>query len=205
LNAIFEGVRDVSLQLRAISASTTQQSMGLKEVMHSVGSLDSITSQNASLVEESTSASNALVSRANHLRESVSSVRLRQGSADEALSMVRKAVAHIESVGRTQAEADFHKKDGGYIDRDLYIFSMNRVGNFSAYGIKPDMVGQHCSKIPGLDDTFCRNLWDMADAGGGWVRYEVTNPLTQVISPKESYVMDVGDGYLVGCGIYRKL
>jgi methyl-accepting chemotaxis protein len=204
LDAIFEGVRDVSLQLRAISASTTQQSMGLKEVMHSVGSLDSITSQNASLVEESTSASNALVSRANHLRESVSTVKLRQGSADEALTMVHKAIAHIEAVGRTQAEADFHKKDGGFIDRDLYIFSMNREGIFSANGAKPDLVGQHCSKIPGLDDHFSKRVWEKADAGGGWVLYEVTNPLTHVISPKESYVSDVGDGYLVGCGIYRR-
>jgi methyl-accepting chemotaxis protein len=203
LTDIFEGVRDVSAQLRAISTSTMQQSIGLKGVMQSVGNLDHITSQNAALVEESTTASSALVTRARMLRESVASMRLRQGSADEALSLVKRAVAHIEQAGRMQAESDFHNPARGFIDRDLYIFSLNRQGIFSVFGARSEIVGQHFSTLPGLDEKFLADVWAASDAGGGWVRYQINNPLTGTVSDKESYVEYSGDGYLVGCGVYR--
>jgi signal transduction histidine kinase len=43
----------------------------------------------------------------------------------------------------------------------------------------------------------------VADAGGGWVQYEVINPLSDEIMQKESYVQVAPDGTLLGCGIYR--
>ncbi len=130
-------------------------------------------------------------------------MRLRQGSADEAMAMVAKALAHLQQVGRQQAMQDFHQADGAFIDRDLYIFSMDRNGIYSAFGVKPEMVGQSYTVVPGLTEGFLDKLWAVADGGGGWVQYEVVNPLSLEIMAKESYVQVAPDGTLLGCGIYR--
>jgi hypothetical protein len=203
LGTIVEGVREVSLQLRSISASSTHQSEGLQAVTQNVGNLDDITRENAALVEESSTASHALVDRAGKLRAAVGSMRLRQGSADEALALVQRALAWIEERGRPAAFADFNLPEGGFIDRDLYIFSLDRNGVFGAFGADPAFVGRSYSAVAGLDAIFLEKVWAAADAGGGWVSYEVVHPLTGVVAAKESYVKTASDGTLVGCGIYR--
>jgi methyl-accepting chemotaxis protein len=203
LGTIVEGVREVSLQLRSISASSTQQSEGLREVTQNVGNLDEITRENAALVEESSTASHALVERAGKLRAAVGSMRLRQGSADEAVAMVQRALAHLEQCGRQPAFADFNRRDGGFIDRDLYIFSIDRNGILGAFGADPALVGHSHTALPGLDGVFLDKVWAAADAGGGWVQYEVAHPLTRELMTKESYIRKAGDGTLLGCGIYR--
>lgn len=203
LGSLFDGVRDVSVQLRDISSSSARQSADLQGVTQSVGNLDEITRENAALVEESSQASHELVGRATSLREAVASMQLRQGSADEALALVEQALAHIGNVGRAQALRDFHDANGPFLDRDLYLFSIDRHGIFAVFGARPEVVGQGVTAVPGLDDSFTTKLWAAADSGGGWVQYEVMNPLTGEISAKESYVRDAGEGYVIGCGIYR--
>jgi methyl-accepting chemotaxis protein len=203
LEAVVAGVREVSQSLRSISESSAQQSSGLQDVTQTVGNLDEITRENAALVEQSSTASYALVDRADKLREAVASMRLRQGSADEALEMVRRAQAHVHSVGREQAFVDFHEAGGAFIDRDLYVFCFDRDGVYAACGAKPANVGQHYSVTPGLNARFMESVWNAADTGGGWVRYEVINPLTLAIMPKESYVLPLDEHTAIGCGIYR--
>jgi methyl-accepting chemotaxis protein len=203
LEAVVAGVREVSQSLRSISESSAQQSSGLQEVTQTVGNLDEITRENAALVEQSSTASYALVDRADKLREAVASMRLRQGSADEALDMVRRAQAHVQAVGRNQAFMDFHEAGGAFIDRDLYVFCFDRNGVYEACGTEPANVGQHYSVTPGLDARFMENVWVAAQTGGGWVRCEAINPLTLGIMPKESYVLPLDTHTAIGCGIYH--
>jgi methyl-accepting chemotaxis protein len=205
LDTIVNGVREVSGQLRSISTASTQQSAGLGEVTENVGNLDKITRENAALVEMSASASNTLVDRAQKLREAVVSMRLRQASADEAHSLVEAAVAHIASVGRDRAFADFHAEGGTFIDRDLYIFVMDRNGTISVFGSKPLLVGQPSSAIPGLEAvSFLEKAWAAADGGGGWIQYDVVSPGTRQVTPKESFIMPLGESEFIGCGAYRR-
>lgn len=204
LDALVSGVRHVSASLKEISDTSAQQSESLQNVTQTVGNLDEITRENAALVEESSTASHALVGRAGLLREAVATMRLRQGSADEAMLMVQQARAHIEEVGREQAFAAFHDPAARFIDRDLYIFAFDREGMYTACGSKPANVGKDYSVTPGLDKEFLTRIWAAADAGGGWVRYEVINPLTNAVMPKESYVTALDDRTLIGCGVYRE-
>lgn len=205
LDTIVSGVREVSGRLRSISTASTQQSAGLVEVTESVGNLDKITRENAALVELSTSASSTLVDRAGALREAVVSMRLRQASADEAHDLVVRAVAHIGQVGREQAFADFHGAGGGFVDRDLYIFTFDRNGTIGVFGSRPALVGQPATAIPGLDaTTFLESAWAAADAGGGWIQYEVVSPGTREVTPKESYILPLGNSEFIGCGAYRR-
>jgi hypothetical protein len=205
LDTIVSGVQEVSGRLRAISTASTQQSAGLGEVTESVGSLDKITRENAALVEMSATASNTLVGRAQALRDAVVSMRLRQASADEAHALAELALAHIEAKGRDQAFADFHDPEGGFIDRDLYIFIFDRNGIICVFGAKPVLVGEPAGTIQGLEPTtFLERAWAAADAGGGWIQYEVVNPSTREVTPKESFILPLGKGEFIGCGAYRR-
>jgi methyl-accepting chemotaxis protein len=203
LTGIVGGVQEVSVQLRAISSSSTTQSEGLAAITQTVGNLDEITRENAVLVQESSSASQALVARADKLHEAVGTMRLRQGSADEAMALLERAKAHVAEMGRAQALLDFHAADGGYIDRDLYVFSIDRSGVFDAMGANHALVGQSVLAVPGLDNDFVEDAWAAADQGGGWVAYQVVHPLTGVVMNKESCITTTEDGTLLGCGVYR--
>mgnify|MGYP000090081427 CR=1 FL=1 len=175
------------------------------EVTENVGNLDKITRENAALVEMSASASSTLVDRAQKLREAVVSMRLRQASADEAHDLLLQAVAHIDSQGRDRAFADFHTAGGAFIDRDLYIFVMDRNGIITVFGANPALVGQPASSIPGLEaGSFLDKAWEAADGGGGWIQYDVVSPGTQQVTPKESYILLLGQSEFIGCGAYRR-
>ncbi len=205
LDTIVNGVREVSGKLRSISTASTEQSAGLGEVTQNIGNLDTITRENAALVEMSASASTTLVERADKLRAAVVSMRLRQASADEAHDLVQSAVAHIAEVGREAAFADFHAEGSRFIDRDLYIFVMDRNGTISVFGSKPVLVGQPSSAIPGLEAvSFLEKAWAAADAGGGWIQYDVVSPGTKQVTPKESFILPLGQNEFIGCGAYRR-
>ncbi|MFZ2987835.1 methyl-accepting chemotaxis protein [Ideonella sp.] len=205
LSALVEGVHEVSDRIRSISEASTQQSAGLSEVSRAVGDLDAITRENAELVEESAAASHDLVTRAQALRAAVASMRLRQGSADEALALVQQAQSHVAAVGRERASVDFHDRSGRFVDRDLYIFAFDRNGVFWVNGSNPDLVGQTTSAVPGLEhSTLVPDAWKQVDEhGSGWVQYEVLQPSTGKVLPKESFVMRLSERELIGCGCYR--
>lgn len=203
LEQLVSGVKEVSCQLRTISTSTAQQSLGLQEVQHGVGNLNDITRENSALVEVSTTAANALLQRAKGLREAVVQVRLRQGSTDEAMAMVQRALEHVEAVGVEQALADFKREGGGFFDRDLYIFAFDRLGLCLALGRNLSVVGRTASQIPGLGASFGTRITALADAGGGWVDYEFIHPQTGEVMEKQSFVQACGGDLVLGCGVYR--
>ena len=205
LESLAHGVQDVSTRLRQISQASTEQSDTLVSVAQRVGDLDQITRENARMVDESTAAANSLLERAQILREAVSSMRLRQGSADEARTLLDRAWDHVAMVGQDQGFKDLHDKDMGFIDRDLYVFALDRDGTYIACGAKPEMIGTSVNQLPGIQGTpFVKDAWAAAEAGGGWVQYEIANPLTGDVTPKESYMRQLDDGLLLGCGVYRR-
>ena len=203
LGALVGGVQDVSARLRDIAQASASQSAGLEEVAQSVGSLDEITRQNQAMVAESSMASGDLVARAAALSEAVSAIRLRQGSADEARDLVHKALAEVQSRGLQVAAEVFRQPDGGFRDRDLYIFVTDREGRYHVHGAKPAMEGKRVHEVPGIDgDRFARESWE-ATQGSNWVEYDIINPETGTVQPKASYVVALNDQLVLGCGIYR--
>jgi signal transduction histidine kinase len=57
---------------------------------------------------------------------------------------------------------------------------------------------------PGVDGRKIHALTvARAEAGGGWIEYEIQNPVTGVLEPKMSYVKRLGRDLNVGCGVYR--
>ncbi|HSI57976.1 MAG TPA: methyl-accepting chemotaxis protein [Ideonella sp.] len=204
LESVVAGVRDVSDRLRGIAQASAQQSTGLAEVTQSVGRLDEITRQNAQMVDESSHASHELVTRAAALSATVSTMRLRQGSADEARALVERAMGVVRQRGLEAASATFKDRSAPFLDRDLYIFIVDRDGRYQTHGAKPEMGGKRVHEVPGIDgDRFTHDAWAAAEAGGGWIEYDIVNPGSGVVQPKASYVVPIDKRLLLGCGIYR--
>ena len=204
LRAVVDGVHDVSQQLRGVSQSGGEQAQGLRELAAAVGNLDEITRQNAEMVEESQDSAQDLVSRASTLAQAVGSIRLRQGSADEARGLVARAKALVANQGLGSSVAALHSEAEGFVDRDLYIFLIDREGQYRLHGAKPAMEGKRVHTVPGIDgERFVRDAWAAAQGGGGWIEYDIVHPSTGQVLPKASWVESLDSQLLIGCGVYR--
>ena len=204
LAAVVQGVGTVSERLRLIAGASAEQSRGLEEMAAAVGNLDEITRQNAAMVEESTSASRSLVGRAEALGRAVASIRLRQGGADEARALVARAQELVRRTGRHHAEVELHSAEAGFVDRDLYVFFIDRAGVYRLHGAKPEWEGRRVHEVPGIDgERFVREAWAAAAAGGAWVEYDIVNGVTGQVQPKASWIEPLDGECVIGCGVYR--
>ncbi|MBT9487680.1 MAG: cache domain-containing protein [Rubrivivax sp.] len=204
LGTLVDGVRQVSERLREIASTSQQQRQGLEDMSTAVDSLDKITHQNAQLVDDSRASSQALVTRAEALSAAVATMRLRQGSADEATALVERAQALIARQGLAGASAELHSAEAGFVDRDLYVFVIDRAGSYRLHGAKPAAEGQRVHTVPGIDgERFVRDAWAAAEAGGGWIDYSIVQPISGAVLPKVSWIVPLPGELLLGCGIYR--
>ncbi len=205
MQKIVEGVRNVAGNLSQISAASSEQSTGLREVSSAVGQLDQITQSNAQMVERAVSQANLLEQRAAHLSQAVSSFKLQQGAAEEAMALVERAMAHRQAAGSAAFVRDLTDPAKGFYDRDMYVFAVDRMGSYRAFGGKPDKVGTRVHDIAGVDgQALLEAIVSQADREPGWVEYDITSPLTGQLQTKMSYVVKVDDLY-VGCGIYKSV
>ncbi|WP_275555543.1 methyl-accepting chemotaxis protein [Mixta sp. Marseille-Q2659] len=76
MEAIVVGVKQVRDIMDEISSASEEQSRGISQVGIAVAELDRVTQQNASLVEESSSAASLLQDQAQHLHQTVATFRL---------------------------------------------------------------------------------------------------------------------------------
>lgn len=128
------------------------------------------------------------------------------GSADEAVAMVKRAVAHMKKAGKAKAFADFaDPANTQFHDRDLYIFVYDMDGTAVAHGNNPKMVGKNLVDMKDIDGKFIiRGFIDVAKSkGSGWVDYKWPNPVTKNVEAKSSYVEKTEDNLIVGAGIYK--
>jgi len=65
------------------------------------------------------------------------------GTAAEAKAMLERAVAALKA-NQSDALAKFQKGEGGFKDRDLYVFCIGPDGKYSA---QPEFKGQHVSNV----------------------------------------------------------
>jgi signal transduction histidine kinase len=201
---VVAGVRDVSQRLRNIATASAEQSAGLREMSDSVGKLDEITRQNAVTVEESSLSARELVGRAETLQAAVASIRLRQGTADEARAMVDRALAQITTLGHATAMSMFRDRGQGFVDRDLYVFIVDRQGKYLLHSAKPEWEGRRVHEVPGIaGDRFVTDAWERTERGPGWIEYDILNAETGEVQPKASYMARVNEREVLGCGVYK--
>ena len=204
MESLVAGIGEISMNVNVMAEGSAAQSSALEEVVNAVGDLDTLTQENAGLIEHAAVNSDRMITQASALEISVGDIQLRQGTADQARQMVFDAMVQIQSVGFEQAVADFHDPSGQFINRDLYIFVLDSNGYYVVHGANPQRDGSHLNEIVGLDaDKLLADAMQVCDEDqGGWVAYSITNPTTGAIQAKSSYVVPLGDNRILGCGCY---
>ena len=204
MGTLVQGIRDIAARVGAVADASRQQSTALAEVVAAVGDLDNVTYENSAMVERTTHRANRLMQRTRDLDEAVHHIKLRQGTADEAYDLVQKALAHVQAVGYEQAARDFQNRSGPFVDRDLYIFVLDREGTYRVMGLDPAKVGTRVHDAPGIDaNAFMADVLHRIEQGGGWVEYNIINPVTGQVRAKSSFVAPLPNGLIIGCGAYR--
>ncbi|HXJ90609.1 MAG TPA: cache domain-containing protein [Candidatus Binatia bacterium] len=125
-----------------------------------------------------------------------------RGTAVEARTMLLKAIAHYQSVGRKQALADFTARRPPFADRDLYVFCLGPQHTVVATGGFPNVIGAQEDSLIDVDGngvgTTARTL---TSKGIAPVRYRWVNPVTHNIEHKVTYFAKVGED-VCGVGAY---
>lgn len=204
LGEVLAGIREVTHNIGTITHATGEQGNSLGEISQAVSGLDGITQQNARMVTIAAESAAALRVRAAKLADAVSAFRLRQGTADEAVAMIERALRHYQGRGASALQ-EFNAASGAFIDRDLYLFGIDDEGVYRVFGGQPEKIGTRMHDVPGIDgEALVRKIKDCIATGGGWVEYDFRNPATGRIQPKMSYVVRCGEINL-GCGVYKSL
>ena len=204
MEQLVRGIRDITQRIDAMAVASNQQAAALKEVAQAMTQLDSVTNDNAAMVERSAHHAADLQSHTTDLEQAVQHLHLTQGTADLARQLVERAYAHVQQVGYGRASEDFYRPDGSFIDRDLYIFVLDRQGVYRVMGANRAKTGTRVHDAPGIDaERFMHDIWVQAEEGGGWVEYNIVNPLTGDVRGKSSFVLPLSDDLLIGCGAYR--
>lgn len=206
LAQIVSGIRDVAGKMAQISSSSAAQSTGLSEITSAVRQLDEITQRNAHMVAHAVSQARHLEHRASTLVEGFAMYQLQQGTPEEAMQLVARAMQHAK---RTQAGGSFLRDitdpAQGFFDRDMYVFVLDRRGTYLAFGGNSAKVGTLVQDIPGIDGQgLVDAIFQQAAIEPGWVEYDITNPSTGRVQSKMSYVVQAGE-LAVGCGVYKNL
>ena len=121
------------------------------------------------------------------------------GTAAEAKAMLEKAVTELKA-NEAAALTKFNKADGGFRDRDLYVYCFDMgTGKFTAH-INPAIVGTDVRVIKERDGSpFGQKIYDAAKEGTiATVSYHFPKPGSTDPVAKEAYVTRVGNQ---GCGV----
>jgi signal transduction histidine kinase len=121
----------------------------------------------------------------------------------EAEAMVKKAIAFYKKNGKEKALAEFQKKPGPFVDRDLYVTVYTMEGDALSH-INPKMVGKNMMDLRDADGKYhIKERLEAAKAGtSGWQDFKFFNPQTKNIEPKRMY-WEKYDNIVFACGAYK--
>ena len=128
----------------------------------------------------------------------------KRGTAAEAETLVKKAIASMKANGKEAAFAEINNPKGRFTDRDLYIFVYDMNGKCVAHGLNLKMIGKDLVELKDADGKlFVKERIEIAKTNGkGWQDYKFTDPISKTIEHKRAYV-EKYDDLIVGSGIYK--
>ena len=125
-------------------------------------------------------------------------------SREEALAMVKKGVAYINTTGKQKGYAEISNKKGQFIDRDLYLVVYGLDGTVRAHGANEKQIGRNLIDLKDIDGKlFVKERVELAQKQPSfWQEYKFTDPVTRKIEPKQMYCERLDDEVVCG-GVYR--
>ena len=123
---------------------------------------------------------------------------------DEAVAMVKKAVAFVKEQGPDKAYPEFTGKDAKFIDRDLYVVVYQLDGKVLAHGSNAKFVGKDMSDAQDVDGKlYVKERVEMAAKQPSfWQDYKFVNPVSKKVEPKVMYCERL-ENTAVCAGIYK--
>lgn len=123
---------------------------------------------------------------------------------DEAVAMVKKAVAAIKSEGPDKAYAEISNPTGPFVDRDLYIVVYGLDGMVLAHGADKKRIGTNQLNDKDADGKeFVKERVELAKTHDSfWQSYKFMNPVTKKIEPKQMYCERLEQTVVCG-GVYQ--
>jgi signal transduction histidine kinase len=125
-------------------------------------------------------------------------------SKDEAVAMVRSAVAYIKQAGAETAYAEISDRAGRFVDRDLYVVVYQLDGKVLAHGGNEKFVGKDVINAQDIDGKlFIKERVELAATQASfWQDYKIVNPVSKRIEPKQMYCERLDDT-AVCAGVYK--
>jgi len=127
-------------------------------------------------------------------------------SKDEAVALVKQAIARTADVGMDKAAPEFMDHGGKFVDRDLYLIIIDRQGMRVVHGQNPKLVGKmYFDAVDVNGKEYGKDVQQISTStsGKGWVTFAFKDPITGKVLPKEVYVERAGD-YTYMAGVYTR-
>jgi signal transduction histidine kinase len=123
---------------------------------------------------------------------------------DDAVAMVKKAVAFIKEQGPDKAYPVIDDKASQFHDRDLYVVVYQLDGKVLAHGSNQKFIGKDMSDAQDVDGKlYVKERDELAGKQASfWQDYKFVNPVTKKVEPKEMYCEKL-DNTAVCAGIYK--
>lgn len=125
---------------------------------------------------------------------------------DQAVSLVKSAVALIKDQGAQKAYPEINNRSGKFVSRDLYVEVVDMNGVVLANGGDVSLVGSDQSQTKDLDGKpFMRQrIESAASQPTFWQDYQYVNPVSKDVQPKHAYCERLTDTIVCG-GVYTPL
>jgi signal transduction histidine kinase len=122
---------------------------------------------------------------------------------EDAIAMVKQAVALIKQRGSEKAYTEISNKTGRFHDRDLYVVVFDLNGKVLAHGQRAELIGRNLIKAKDPDGkTFVKERVELArEQSDFWQNYKLMNPATKEIEPQDAYCERLNDTVVCG-GVY---
>lgn len=127
------------------------------------------------------------------------------GTEAEAQAMSEKAAKLVDEKGEAAFET-FKAKDGGFQEKDLYVFCMDLNGKILSHPLKEELIGKDMLGFDKYGDKPFEKMVEMGKSaeGKGWVEYKWPLPGGTDPQDKKSYIIKNAKGFLCGVGAYVK-
>jgi cytochrome c len=124
-------------------------------------------------------------------------------SPEQAIGLVKKAVAYYKANGLEKALDEFSNPKGQFKEGEVYIFAYDLTGTMLAHP-NPALIGHNLTDVPDGDGKLFRKEFVTValTKGSGWVDYKYQNPKTKAMERKTTYVEKVED-IIICCGIFK--
>lgn len=202
LSVLSDGLKGIGGGMASLDAQAAHQLSMLQQVEQTLGGLDSITGENQETVNTANAATEDLLARAASLSKSVQGIRLAHGGVDEAQALLDKAAALIRAVGLDAAVPVLHDPQSGFVDRDLFVFGVNREGIQQFHSCLPLDAGKPLPMLTSKDGLLLNEaLWRAAEHNQDLLEYESCHSDTLELVLKTACILQVSTDLLL-CSVF---